>query len=126
MANRDRNGRAIVLVGGAALAAWWLLSLGGGWGSGSPGTGRGGDVTVALPERCVVWIRADRLEIDGVAADLATVIARCRLVGSAEVHATGDAVTRVVREVLTALHAAGVAIYAKPDLAYIVPAEVIR
>lgn len=126
MAQRDHNGRTIVLVGGAALAAWWLLSLGGGWGTGTPGTGRGGDVAVALPERCIVWIRADRLEIDGVAADLPTVIARCRLVGKAEVHATGDAVTRVVREVLTALHAAGVAIYARPDLAYIVPAEVIR
>ncbi len=73
--------------------------------------------------RCVVWIRANAVEVDGVAADLPTVIARCRTAGAAEVHATGDAITGVVRNVLEALHAAGVTLYTPPDLTHIVPSE---
>lgn len=120
MARREHSGRTIAIVGGAALALW-LLSLGGGFGLRAPGTGKGGRIS-----RRTVWIRADRIEIDGDAADLATVVAKSRAAGEVEVHATGDAVTRVVREVLEALHAAGVTIYAPVDLAYIVPAELLR
>lgn len=130
MASRNHTGRNVLIVGGAAVAAWWLLSFGNGWGVRGSGAGTsaglGTPETVELPERCIVWIRADRIEVDGVAMALPSVVARCRLVGKAEVHATGDAVTRTVREVLAALHAASVAIYARSDLAYIVPAEVIR
>lgn len=126
MTTRDHTGRNVLIVGGAAVAAWWLLSFGTGWGARGSGAGRGTAGAVELPERCVVWIRADRIDVDGVAMTLPSVVARCRMVGKAEVHATGDAVTRTVREVLMALHAAGVAIYARRDLAYIVPAEVLR
>jgi hypothetical protein len=124
MAERDRTGRTIVLVGGAGIVAWWLLSRGKGWGFRSPGDGHGKETdTAQRPARCIVWIRADRIEIDGVAADLPTVVAKGRQVGTAEVHATGDAITGAVINVLKALQAAGVKLYVTPDLAYIVPSE---
>lgn len=134
MVDRDHTGRTLLLVGGAAFAAWWLLARGGGGGTGKPGTGRegtgtgnGGDITVVLPERCMVWIRGDRIEIDGVVADLATVVARCRLVGKAEVRATGDAPHGVVHRVAWALYHAGVKVYAPPSVASIAPgAEELR
>lgn len=120
MAERDRTGRTVAVVGGAALAAW-LLSRGKGWGFRSPGDASGAKASEA--RRCTVWIRADRIEVDGVATDLPTVIAKCRAVGTAEVRATGDAITGVVRNVLTQLHAAGVKLRVAPDLAHIVPSE---
>jgi len=126
MAERDHRGRTAVLVAGAALAAW-LLSRGKGWGLGGlVGASDGNADTTQAPAPCRVWIRADRIEADGVAADLPTVVASCRAAGKAEVRATGDAITGVVRKVLEALHAAGVTIYAPPDLAYIVPSEPLR
>lgn len=123
MSERDQTGRTVVLVGGAALAAW-LLSRGKGWAFRSPGDGSGANAgETRQPAHCTVWIRANRIEVDGVAADLPTVIAKCRAVGAAEVRATGDAITGVVRDVLTALHAAGVKLQLPPDLAYIAPSE---
>lgn len=124
MATRNHSGRNVALVGGAGLVAWWLLSRGKGFGFRGEGSGKDNNEAAKpseRPARVVVWIRADRLEIDNVVADLPTVIARSREAGSAEVHATGSAITRVVREVLTSLHAANVKIYARPDLAYMVP-----
>lgn len=122
MAARRHTGRTVALLGGGALAAWLLLR----------GKGRrvgGGNAEAGAPARgdarAVVWIRSDRLEIDGVVADQATVVARARAVGKAEVHATGGAIEHVVRDVLTALHAADVTLYTAPDLAYIVPSEVV-
>ena len=120
MAARDHTGRNVVLVGGAGLVAWWLLSRGNGWGLHAPGSGNSGNRATAP---CIVWIRADRLEVDGVVADLPTVIARCRAAGTAVVHATGDAIMRVIRDVLVALHAANVKLYTPPDLAYLVPSS---
>jgi hypothetical protein len=125
MAEREHTGRTVALVGGAALAAW-LLSRGKGWGFRSPGDGSSANADEArLPARCTVWIRADRIEVDGVAMDLPSAIARCRGVGAAEVRATGDAITRVVHEVLTSLHRAGVKLYTPPDLAHVVPSEAL-
>lgn len=125
MATRDHTGRHVVLVGGLGLAAWWLLSRGNDYGGLAKGTGsnEGQPVTAPKqrPERVVIWIRANRLEIDGVVADLPTVIAKSREAGAAEVHATGDAITRVVSDVLRALDAANVKLYTPPDLARYVP-----
>src|SRR5579883_3245807 len=112
-ARRD-SGRTIALVGGGILAAWLLLR---GKGSRADLDSRDGSAPAREGLRAIVWIRAGRLEVDGVVADLATVVARCRAVGRAEVHASGDAVEHDVREVLTALHTAGVTLYTPPDLA---------
>jgi len=111
-----KTGRTALIVGGAVLVAL-LFSRGKGWGfhgAGSPSR------TAARP---VVWIRADRLEIDGVTADLATVLARSRTAGAVEVHATGDAITGVVSNVLDTLHEAGITIYTTSDLSSVVPSE---
>lgn len=110
MAERKHTGRTVALVGSAALAAW-LLSRGKGWGFRSSGEGSGTTAT-----QCTVWIRAEGLELDGVAADLPTVIAKCRAVGTAQVGATGDAITGVIFRVLKELHAAGVKLLLPPDL----------
>ena len=120
MPKRDRTGRTVAILGGAALAAWLLLR-GKRWGFRSPNAHPAGGTT--RPARCVVWIRPERLTVDGVVADLQTVIARCRAAGEAEVHATGDAITGVVWNVLKALHAAGVALYTPADLAHVVPSR---
>jgi hypothetical protein len=122
MAERKDNGRTAAVVGGAALLAL-LFSRGSGLGFRGPGDGR---KTGGPSKRRTVWIRAGRIELDGVATDLPRVVERAREAGEVEVHATGDAITRVVREVLAALHAAKVTIYAPPDLVYIVPAELLR
>ena len=125
MAERDRDGRTVALVGGAALAAW-LLSRGKGWAFRSPGDASGAKAAdTRLPARCTVWVRADRIEVNGVAVDLPTAIAKCRAVDTAEVRATGDAITGVVRDVLRALHAAGVKLRVSPDLAHFVPSEAV-
>lgn len=122
MARRDHTSRNVLLVGGAGLAAWWLLSRGKGWGLRSPESGAADETP--RPSRVVVWIRANRLEIDGVVANLATVVAKSRAVGTAEVHATGDAITHVIRDVLASLVAANVKLALTPDLARLFPSVV--
>ena len=110
------TGRTVAVLGGAGLLAWLLLRGGPAGKSSGQGKGTGkapGDSAASravLPgSRCVVWIRAaDRLEIDGVAADLPAAIARCRSVELAEVHATGGARQGFVSSIVAALHAAGV------------------
>lgn len=118
MAKREGTGRTVAILGGAALAVW-LLSRGKGWGVRGPGDAQAAGVT--RPSRCVVWIRPEGLTVDGVAADLPAVIARCRAAGEAEVHATGDTIHRVVRDTIQALHAAGVMLYVAPNLSHIKP-----
>jgi len=71
----------------------------------------------------VVWIRPEGITVDGVVADLPTVIARCRAAGEAEVHATGDAITGVVWDALKALRTAGVTIYTAANLEHTVRSE---
>lgn len=124
MATRDHTSRDVVLVGGVGLAAWWLLSRGGGMGFRGPGSstdGKNVSNQKARPERVVVWIRANRLEIDGAVADLQTIVAKSREAGTAEVHATGDAITHVVSDVLRALDAAKVNLETTADLAHYLP-----
>ncbi|MGE0404026.1 MAG: hypothetical protein AB7T06_45385 [Kofleriaceae bacterium] len=116
MAEPNRTGRTVAIVGGAALVAW-LLSRGKGWGLRGPGDAQAAGA--ARQSRCVVWIRPEGLTVDGVAADLPTVIARCRAAGEAEVHATGDTIHRVVRDTVQALHAAGVRLYLAPNLSHV-------
>lgn len=113
MAERSHTGRNVVLVGGAGLAAWWLLSRGKGWGFRSSGDGTAAS---SGPARRVVWVRGDRIEVDGVVSDLPGVIAKARAAGEAEVHATGDAIVRSVRDVVMGLRAAGVTVYLAGDL----------
>lgn len=108
MAERDHTKRNVVLVSGAGLAAWWLLSRGEGWGFRSTGDGREG--TNMKPARAIVWVRRDRIEVDGVVSDLSSVIAQGRAAGEAEVHATGDAIMRSVRDVINGLRGAGVVV----------------
>jgi hypothetical protein len=114
MAADDHTGRKVAVVGGAGLAAWWLLSRGNGWGFRSSGDARKG--TSAKPARSVVWVRGDRIEVDGVVSDLPSVIEKGRAAGEAEVHATGDAIMRSVRDVINGLRAAGVSVYLTNDL----------
>ena len=121
MGSRDRHtGRNIALVGGAAIVAW-LLWRGNRVGTGRP-SGSGSDATPSTMPKvpCRVWVRADRIELDGVSADLATVVGRCREAGRAGVRATGDAITRSIIDVLRALKTAGVVVDAPPDLAHLV------
>lgn len=125
MARERRTGRTVALVGGAALAVW-LLSRGKGWGFRGPGDASGAAHPARSVARPVVWVRADRIEIDGVAADLPTVIERARVAGAVSVRATGDAITGVIRNVIEALHRAGVTIHTTPDLSSIAPSTVLR
>jgi hypothetical protein len=110
MAERDHTGPKLAIAGGAGLAALLFLFRGKGWSLG----GSGGRRTRG---RCVVWVRGDRIEVDSIAADLPTVIATCRAAGEAEVHATGDAIMRNVRDVILGLRAAGVSVSLTGDLA---------
>jgi len=125
MKERKHAGRTVAVVGGAGLLAWLLLR-GGGAGVGK-GPGDGAASRPVVPgSHCVVWIRAaDRLEVNGVAADLPTVVASCRAVEYAEVHASGDARQGFVSSVVEALYAAGIKLNLAHDLASIVPARAL-
>jgi hypothetical protein len=114
MAEQRHTGRKLALVGGAGLAAWWLFSRGKGWGFRTSGDGH--EDARAARSRIVVWVRGDRIDVDGVASDLPTVIAKGRAAGEADVHATGDAIVRRVRDVVVGLRAAGVTVYLAGDL----------
>jgi hypothetical protein len=114
MSERDHTGRKLALVGGAGLAAWWLLSRGKGLVLGSMGDGL--ERTSATRTRVVVWVRGDRIEVDGVVSDLPSVFAKGHAAGEAEVHATGDAIMRSVRDVVVGLRAAGATVYLAGDL----------
>jgi hypothetical protein len=130
VADREHHtGRTVALVGGAALVAWLLLR-GKGWGLGGSGRSVGGgvattsDTSAGTPlAPCRVWIRGRGLELDGAPAELVTVIARCREQGRAEVHATGDAITHTIVDVMRALQRAGVPIDAPPDLVRLARSE---
>lgn len=129
MANRNdkhRTGATVAIVGGGALLLWLLLrgkGFGGGGGatdaghgSDAPPTGSKTTTPAGPPSPCRVRIDADRIQLDGVPTDVATLTDRCRAVGSAEIRTTGAAVTGVVAEVVRALQAAGVKVWAAPDV----------
>ncbi len=109
MATRKQNntGRTIVAIGGGALLVW-LIWRGRGKGKGK---GSGGDRN-NTPVAVEVWIRSgDRIELDRVSSDLATVIARARAVGKARLHVAGDARHGWFEYVADALRAAGVEVW---------------
>ena len=127
MAQRDRDshtGRNLALAGGTALL-FWLLLRGKGWGLGTGsgvglgGAGQGANVTPTTseaPAPCRVWVRGDHIDVDGTTADLPTVVARCRAAGRADVKSTGDAIVGTISDVVRAIQAAGVVVYAPPDM----------
>jgi hypothetical protein len=122
--------RAAVVLGGAALALVLLLvgrrggagGAGDGGGSdGGPGSADAGAASLpAVPQKpkgVQVWLRSgDRIELDGVAADLATTIARARVVGRAHVRATGDARMGWIGTVINAMRSANVTVWADASL----------
>lgn len=120
----DHTARNVALVGGAALVVWLLfrgkgLGLGSGGGIGLGGAaGSANNVAPAGQPAtpCRVWIRADGIEVDGTAADLPAVVARCRATGRADVTASGAAIVHVIADVVRALQAAGVGVSAPPDV----------
>jgi len=132
MANRndkDTTGRTVAIVGGGALLLLLLLrgkgfGLGGDGGDDQgDGHGTGGSAapdasaaTSAPRTPCHVRIDADGIQVDGVPADLATTTERCRAARSAEVRATGAAITGVIADVVDALQAAGVQVWAASDV----------
>jgi hypothetical protein len=128
MSHRDRDsrhiGRNLALFGGTALLFWLLLrGKGRGWGLsaggdvGLGGAGAGANATPTSTEAtapCRVWIRADRIDLDGTPADLPTVVAHCRASGRADVYATGDAIVRTIGEVVREIQATGIVVNASP------------
>jgi len=122
---KDNTGRTIAVVGGGALLLLLLLR-GKGWAAGAGSSNGSGDgpapdaptsgTTAAPPPPCHVRIDADGLQLDGSPASLATITEHCRAAGSAEVRATGAAITGVVAEVVRALQAAGVRVWAAYDV----------
>jgi hypothetical protein len=118
-------------VAGATLALVWLWGRrsgqGGGDGAGSGGGTGGGsssaEGTVAppaglpTPTEAVVWLRGgDRIELDGVATSLETMLVRARAKGRAQVHASGDARVGWIGQVINELRAAQVVVVADPGL----------
>ncbi len=115
--DKDKHARTAALVGGGALLLW-LLIRGKGFGLGHAGAaiGDGSRAGSAPTARCRVRIDAAGIETDGVATDVRTMTERCRMAGSADVRATGAAITGVVAEAVQALLAAGVRVYAASDV----------
>lgn len=107
--NENNTGLTIALVGGGAFLAWLL------WRGRGKGKGKGKDADgdhSSAREPVTVWIRSgDRVELDGVSSDLATIVARARAAGAARVFATGDARQGWFTAVMDALKAASVEVY---------------
>lgn len=108
MATQDNTGLTIALVGGGALLLWLL------WRRRGTGKDGDGDRSSARPNVEVRLRAGDRIELNGVRTDLATVIARARGAGTAVVKTDGDARQGWHREVTDALKAAGATVFADP------------
>src|SRR5689334_10019793 len=119
MAKHDttkHTGRTIALVGGGAILLWLLFrGKGSGLGSGGDGPGPAAGETPKLRVPCRVFIRAGRIDLDGVPADLPTVVTRCRAGAGADVRSTGGASVQAIEDVIHALQQAKVPITASPD-----------
>ena len=121
------SGTAITLaaIGGGAVLLWWLLrGSGKGWG----GRGRRGDGSDggggSPPRLPAIWVRVrdgDRIEIDGFATDLPTMLARAQ--ASSQVHLTADGAARhgLVSAVLWMLLDADINVDADWDLKHRTP-----
>lgn len=126
-AHQDNGFAVLAAMAGGGLLFWLLLRHQQGLGlSGALGTGGGYSAgadapsrtasSPARPERCHVRIDVTGLQLDGVAVDLPTLVARCRAIGAAEVFATGRAIEGRIGEVINALLGAGVRVWAEPSL----------
>ena len=111
---KSRSGRTAAVLGGAGLLAWLLLRRTG-WRFGQA-TGASGPEGSGPRQPCQVRVDQAGIELDGVPADLSSVVRRCRTAGAAEVTATGAAVVGAIAELLAALQAAGVLVQADPVL----------
>lgn len=105
----------IGLLGGGAFLLWLLWpGRGNGTGKGSgkdDGSGGDGDrgSTPVPSTPAVVRVRSgDRVDLDGVTGDLATIVARARTVGAVDVIPAGDAREGWVNTVINALADAGI------------------
>jgi hypothetical protein len=144
MATAEQTRRRTALaVGGASLALLLLWAgrargqgAGGGMGRGDGGAGLGGaggegaggtttigapassqPVALPAPSEVGVWIQAgDRLELDGAATSLETMLVRARAAGRARVRASGDARVGWIGRVVNELRAARVTVLAEPGL----------
>ncbi len=121
MANeRATKGRGKWIVGGAGLAALLYLLTRGGDGFGLSGSGAGSSHgTTAAP--CRVRIDAAGIQVDGEPADVNATVERCRIVGAADVTATGAAIVGTIEKVVRALRVAGVTVRASPSIWDVVP-----
>lgn len=119
---RATNGRGKWIVGGVGLAALlYLLTRGGdGFGFGSSGGGAGASRGSAGAP-CRVRIDAAGIQVDGEPADVNATVERCRIVGAADVTATGAAIVGTIEKVVRALRVAGVTVRASPSIWDVVP-----
>lgn len=111
--DKSGNGAAVTLatIGGGALLLWLLFGGKLGGLGGLVGGQRGSEHATppVAARRPVVRTRAnDRIEVDGVIADLATLLVIARDAGSVELHTSGDARAGWVSKVYYALVDAGV------------------
>ena len=132
MADRNsnrRSGGTVAVIGGGALLLWLLLrGKGRGWGGGDGGTGNaasagtGAFAEAPFPTRpaCQVFVRAHRIDLNGVPADLPTVVASCRASGQAVVRASGGASVQAVENVVVALQTANVTVAGSENVSAIV------
>jgi hypothetical protein len=120
-ASKDHTGRDLAIVGGGALALLLLLR-GKGWGfGGTGGDQRSGDgpappADAPMSPPCKVRIDGAGVQVDGVPADLATVVDRCRPPGAADVRVTGAAIVGAIADVVHALQDAGITVRAESSV----------
>jgi len=106
----SRTALILAAIGGAGGLLWLLLrSRRRGW---KGARGREDTPSSVAQRRLVVRTRSgDRVTLDGIEADLATVLTLARDAGSVEFHTTGDARAGWVSKVYYALIDAGVDVW---------------
>lgn len=111
----DGDALTVAAIGGAAALLWLLLRRKGNGGRGN-GAKRG-EQTSAPPKEVGIRVRGeDRVEVDGIRADLVTAVALARAAGAARFEATGDTREGWLSKVYYALLDAGVRVSADPDI----------
>jgi predicted flap endonuclease-1-like 5' DNA nuclease len=116
LTRKHRTGRTVAVVGGVAVLAWLLLR-GRGCRVGAGNAATSADTaTSSTSVPCRVRVDSAGIQFDGTTADLESTVDRCRTAGTAEVTATGAAISGVVASLMRALHVAGVTTYAEPAL----------
>ena len=99
----------VAAIGGGALLLWLVLRRPKGWGWG----GRSDTQQPTVRHAVSIVVRdGERVDVDGVRADLATAVNAARVAGTAQFRASGDARQGWVSKVFYALVDAGVEIRA--------------